>query len=352
MMNPKKHLTRLGSLRLILANGVVIALLLLLNACGKQPTATPIETPTNTPTPAPTLTPTPTLLAPLDGRGGGVIAFTSMETNDWQIYVMNADGSGKRNITINVRGGYEPTWSPDGTELVFQYNGLWIANIESGEIIQIPLSVEENNLPNEYLVKPSWSPNGEWIAFLNESGMFGDLYLIRPDGSDLIRLTNTDDVSRDGDLVWSPDGKQIAYSAKRDGNIEIYLLDVENAIQGNAASQTLTDTPAPVQNLVTSWSPDGSRLAFSSNRDGNMEIYLMTPEGNDIVRLTNNVTSDAEPRWSPDGKQIVFSSSRDGNVEIYVLNVEGAIQSGNDAIARRLTDHIGDDTGPVWSPRP
>lgn len=351
-MNPKKHLTRHGSLHLMLANGVTLALLLLLNACGKQTTATPIEMPTTTPTRAPTISPTPTLLAPLDGRGGGVIAFTSMETNDWQIYVMNADGSGKRNITINVRGGYEPTWSPDGAELVFQYNGLWIANIASGEIIQIPLSVEENNLPNEYLVKPSWSPSGEWIAFLNESGMFGDLYLIHPDGTSLIRLTNTDDISRDGDLVWSPDGKQIAYSANRDGNIDIYISDVENAIRGDAASRQLTDTPAPVQNLVTSWSPDGSMIAFSSNRDGNMEIYLMNPEGNDIVRLTDNVTSDAEPRWSPDDKQIVFSSNRDGNVEIYVLDVEEAIQSGNNAIARRLTDHPGDDTGPAWRPMP
>lgn len=351
-MNPKKHLTRPGSLHLMLANVVALALLLLLNACGKQTTATPIEMPTTTPTRAPTISPTPTLLAPMDGRSGGVIAFTSMETNDWQIYVMNADGSGKRNITINVRGGYEPTWSPDGAELVFQYNGLWIANIASGEINQIPLSVEENNLPNEYLVKPSWSPDGEWIAFLNESGMFGDLYLIHPDGTGLIRLTNTDDISRDGDLVWSPDGKQIAYSANRDGNIDIYISDVENAIRGNAASRQLTDTPAPVQNLVTSWSPDGSMIAFSSNRDGNMEIYLMNPEGNDIVRLTDNVTSDAEPRWSPDGKQIAFSSNRDGNVEIYVLDVEETIQSGNDTIARRLTDHPGDDTGPAWRPMP
>jgi TolB protein len=217
----------------------------------------------------------------------------------------------------------------------------------------MPLLVTDNDLPNEYIVKPSWSPTGEWIAFLNESGMFGDLYLIHPDGTGLVRLTDTGDLSRDGNLVWSPDGKQLAYSANPDGNIEIFVLDVEAALQGIAASQQISTTDIPVRNLVTSWSPDGSRLAFSSDRDGNTEIYLMDPDGSNIVRLTDHPLSDNEPDFSPDGSQIVFLSNReDREFEIYILKVAEAIQDPATATLSRLTDHKGDKAGPVWSPVP
>jgi Tol biopolymer transport system component len=334
---------------------VVLFMSILSTGCG-NPARTPTSTPSPTQTPPPTATSvptiTPTITPALTGSGGGVIAYVSLESNDWQIYVMNADGSGLRKVTIGVRGGYEPNWSLDGTKIIFQYGGLWIADIASGEISQIPLSVKGNNLPNEYLVKPAWSPNGEWIAFLNESGTRGDIYLIRPDGTDLRRLTDSNDISRDGNLVWSPDGKQLAYSAYSDGNIEIYIMDVESALQGATASRQLTDSPTRTWNLVTSWSSDGSRLAFSSDRDGNTEIYLMNLDGSNVVRLTNNPASDAQPAWSPDGKQIAFSSDRDGNVEIYVLDVEEALQSADDATVRRLTDRPGDDMGPVWKPEP
>jgi Tol biopolymer transport system component len=348
---PNRH----GFLHSLLISIGALVLLLLLNACNgglaAAPTRTPTTIPTNAPLHPPTVTPSPTSV-PLDGRGGGVIVFASWERNDWQLYRMNADGSGKKKITVDVKGGYEPAWSPDGTKIVFQYSGLWIADIISGEIAPIPFSVAENNLPNEYLVKPSWSPTGEWIAFLNESGYQGDIYLIRPDGTSLTRLTSTDDISRDGNLVWSPDGTQIAYSADRDGNIEIYLLNVENAIQGNAASQQLTNTSTSVRNLVTSWSPDGAWLAFSSDRDGNTEIYLMDPDGGNVVRLTNHPFSDFEPDFSPDGSQIAFSSNRDGDIEIYVLNVEEAIRDAATATVTRLTNHKGDEAGPVWGPVP
>ena len=342
----------------------LLTVLFLLSACiPVEPVETITVTPTNTLYPliptamsamiqTPAATYTPTLLPTLSGRGGGVIAYVSWERNDWQIYIMNADGSAKLKVTENVRGGYEPNWSPDGTKIVFQYNGLWIADIVSGEISRIPLSVASNNLPNEFLVKPAWSPDGDWIAFLNENGTRGDIYLITPDGVDLRRLTDSNDISRDGNLVWSSDGKQLAYSAYRDEKIEIYILDVEDALQGVVDVKLLTDSPPLTRNLVTSWSSDGTRLAFSSDRDGNTEIYIMNSEGRNVVRLTDNPAFDLQPAWSQDGIQIAFCSDRDGNVEIYVLNVEDALQNLDEANITRLTDNPSDDMGSVWKPVP
>jgi Tol biopolymer transport system component len=279
----------------------------------------------------------------------GRIAFASRESADWHIYVMNADGSDKRQVTSRFKGGYEPSWSPDGTKIVFQYNGLWVLDILTGERIKLPTEVE-----NTYVVKPSWSPTGEWIAFLNEDGYRGDLYLIRPDGTDQTRLTNTADISRDGDLVWSPDGSRIAFSAYRGGNLEIFVMNVDVILDGTEGSQLqqLTESPTGVRNLVTSWSPDGGKLAFSSDRDGNTEIYLMGQDGSNVVRLTNNTNYDGEPCWSPDGEQIVFSSDRDGDIEVYVLNVAEAIENAETATISRLTEHKGDEAGPVWGRLP
>jgi len=310
------------------------------------PTPTSTRPPTSTPAPSPSPAPIPSH----SGSGGGAIAFASREGSEWQVYVMNADGSEPTMATAGTRGGYEPGWSPDGTKIVFQYGGLQIVDLAAGGILRLPLAGKSDALPNEYLVKPAWSPDGEWIAFLNESGTQGDIYLVRPDGTDLRRLTESDDISRDGNLVWSPDGTKLAYSAVRSGGIEIHVLDVEGAPPGDAAGQRLTDSLPPVRNLVTSWSPDGTRLAFSSDRDGNAEIYLMDVDGSDVVRLTNDPASDTEADWSPDGRLIAFSSDREGNRDIYVLDVAEATQNADDASVGRLTDQPGDDVGPAWRP--
>jgi Tol biopolymer transport system component len=325
------------------------------------PSATWTPDPTNTPTLIPhTLTSVPTsteTLAPTatqpplpDSAKNWVIAYSSMENFEWQIYLIHADGNGKAKVTVDGGGGFEPNWSPDGKKIIFQQNGLKIVDLDSGETVRLPLKVQSDSLENEYLVKPSWSPDGKWIAFLNENGTEGDIYLVRPDGSGLKRLTASNDITRDGNLVWSPDGKLLAFSAQSKGNVEIFILDVQGALRGEAARQQLTDSRSFTRNLVTSWSPDGFRIAFSSDRDANAEVYMMNTDGTDVVRLTGDPASDMEPAWSPDGKLIAFTSNRDGESEIYFLEVVAAAVNPKDAPIWRLTRHKGDDVGPVWQP--
>jgi len=89
------------------------------------------------------------------------------------------------------------------------------------------------------------------------------------------------------------------------------------------------------------WSPDGKKIVFVSNRDDNLEIYVMNADGSNQVNLTNNYNNDFDPVWSPDGERIAFVSGRDRNNEIYVMNADGSEP-------RRLTDNTDDDVKPDW----
>ncbi|HEV2766012.1 MAG TPA: hypothetical protein VGV38_23710, partial [Pyrinomonadaceae bacterium] len=129
---------------------------------------------------------------------------------------------------------------------------------------------------------------------------------------------------------------RIAFTSDRDGNAEIYLMDADGS---NPVRLTFTD--APEDNAAIS--PDGRKIAFGSARDGNWEIYVMGVDGSNQVRLTNNTTDDAYPTWSPDGKQIAFQSWRDGNSEIYTMYADGYGQAN-------VTKHPAEDWDASWSP--
>jgi Tol biopolymer transport system component len=128
----------------------------------------------------------------------------------------------------------------------------------------------------------------------------------------------------------------IAFDSSRDGNHEIYTMT-----PGGTLPTRLTTNPAADVDPV--WSPDGTRIAFESDRDGNPEIYVMNADGTGPTRLTNNPASDTQPCWSPDGSRIVFTSLRDGNFEIYVMNADGTSQTN-------LSQNAASDGDPAWSP--
>src|SRR5437867_3067492 len=130
---------------------------------------------------------------------------------------------------------------------------------------------------------------------------------------------------------------KIAFTSQRDeGNDEIYVMNADGTAQTRLTNNTAND-------FNPSWSPDGAKIAFTSDKDFLFEIYVMNPDGTGQTRLTNNTADDDFPSWSPDGTKIAFMSNRDGNLEIYTMNANGTAQT-------RLTNNTANDFTPIWSP--
>ncbi len=152
--------------------------------------------------------------------------------------------------------------------------------------------------------------------------------------SSVTNLTNHS--ADDGGPAWSPDGTRIAFASDRDGNTEIYALNADGSGVTRLTNHSAFDGGA-------AWSPDGARIAFTSDRGGITDIYAMNADGSGVTNLTNHSAHDSHPTWSPDGTRIAFSSRRDGNAEIYAMNADG---SG----VTRLTSDSELDLHPAWSP--
>ena len=152
-----------------------------------------------------------------------------------------------------------------------------------------------------------------------------------------INLSNHPD--NDGFPSWSPDGTRIAFVSDRDGPNEVYVMGADGSNPINLSNHPAIDDHP-------SWSPDGTRIAFFSNRDGNAEIYVMGADGSNPVNLSNHPNTDSRPSWSPDGTQIAFFSNRDGNAEIYVMGADGSNQVNLSESPSRALNFA----APSWSP--
>lgn len=165
-----------------------------------------------------------------------------------------------------------------------------------------------------------------------------EIYVMNDDGTNPIRLTNN--TAEDENPVWSPDRSRIAFVSDRDGKKDIYVMNADGTNQINISNKPDSYEYDP------SWSPDGSRIVFESNRSGNHDIFVMDVDGSNLRQITTDPGYDGNPSWSPDGSLIAFESDRDndGNREIYVMNTDGTNQT-------KISDKSGyNDESPNWSP--
>ena len=279
------------------------------------------------------------------------IAFASDRDGNWEIYVMDVNGGNPRNLTNDPSDDRDPSWSPDGKRIVFFSNrdGHVIDGRPTSEIYVMDADGgNPQNLTNDRNDDrfPSWSPDGKRIAFVSDRDgppRYFDIYVMDADGGNLQRLTS--DPRDNRNPSWSPDGERIVFGARREGHFEtkfavtyeIYVMDADGGNQ-----QRLTENRK--NDWGPSWSPNGKRITFASDRKGdlvNIEIYVMDADGSNPQRLTENRVYDWQPSWSPDGERIAFVSERDGNSEIYVMDADG----GN---PQNLTNNPHSDIHPAW----
>ena len=267
----------------------------------------------------------------------GKIAFGSDRSGgEYDIYIMNPDGSGVTQLTTDPARDNQPSFSPDGSKILFYSNRdgttseIYVMN--SDGTAQTRLT---NSPGNDF--HPSFSPDATRIAFhSNRDGDF-EIFVMNADGSEPTQLTQNS--AFDTGPSYSPDGSRIVFTSNRDpggltGNYEIYIMNADGTGQTR-----LTDNPG--FDSGAEMSPDGTKILFYSDRDGDHDIYLMNPDGSAVTQLTNEPGRDADPAFSPDGSRIVFTANRDGQEEIYVMNSDGTGQT-------RLTNNLASDISAGW----
>ncbi|MCI0556448.1 MAG: DPP IV N-terminal domain-containing protein [Anaerolineae bacterium] len=281
-----------------------------------------LSTPTIFPTIIPSLFP-----SPISGDGSsssGKIVFTCFINQIDQICIMNADGSGRKQLTNFQATAFYASLSPDGGTIYFASRQSGTYEIYSMDINGNGLKRLTNNIGTLYA--PELSPDGERIIFTNNGN---GLWVMNADGSDPHALTFRDDI----DPTWSPDGSMIAFASLRSGQRQLYTANAN----GKKVNQ-VTD----LNNMGgrSTWSPDGTRLAFYRGPAGDRDIFIINIDGTGLERLTNG-GDNLGPTWSPNGEWIAFTSFRDGNNEIYMIRPDGTGLT-------RLTNSTTSDWQPRW----
>jgi len=262
--------------------------------------------------------------SPRFSPSGDKIAFTSSQDNDYarlNLYVMDADGGKLKLLDEDV--GSIISWSPDGRVVAYSkvgsYQGslvsdIYVVDADGGGRRQITFG--------ERAIHPDFSPDGTKIAFVREELGNKDIYVMNADGSSMRRLTHSEDFDQSYTPRWSRDGRRIAYSSfkllgrENEGKRDIFIMDADGGAPVKATSSVGDDR-------MVSWSPDGELLFYTSDENGIPNLYAALPVGGSpTLRLTDAVGAAWEPDVSPDGRKIVLSGYSSQGFNIYVMDID------------------------------
>ena len=265
------------------------------------------------------------------GGGRGQIAYVAERNGNFDIYVMNEDGSETR-LTTHFDDDFRPVWSPDGSQIA--YHSLR----DTWEIFTIrPDGTGEFNVSRHPADDsfPQWSPDSTQLAFHSNRNQKFDIFVVNADGTDLRQLTNTDE--DDFGPMWSPDGSEIVFHRRISGQRQIALMNADG-------SNVRIVTSVAGEAVFPQWSPDGTRIAFYSDKDDGWNLYTMNPDGSDMRRITVDDSPDYYVTWSENGEWLIYHSyiSND-NRDLFMTDVNG-LQT------IRLTDTTEQERMPNWRP--
>ena len=282
-----------------------------------------------------------------------MIAFLSDRSGDEEVYILFDDGQ-VRPLTDNRTRTVDLDWSPDGRTVAFASNlqggqifDIVIIDVETEEETNLTEGKFGSNMQ-----KPRWAPTGDPRILVESPALPGQgdhhwdigMMDLTEEPLKIVNITHAggEGIGQDVEGAWSPDGTMMVFQGERvgfpEGTLDIFIADMTTEIPGVNQTQITKD---PEADQRARWSPDGKKIVFESKRDGDWEIFVVDIDGKNLKQLTNNDATDRNAEWSKNG--IVFESKRDGNFEIYRMDPDGNNQVN-------LTNDPGLDGKPLWSP--
>lgn len=332
---------------------------------------------------------------PAFSPNGESIAFVSERNGAAGIFVMGATGESVRRLTER---GANPTWSPDGTEILFSTESITTNPLSrgavDGELFAVRTDTQQERLilTGADAVQPSWSPNGNRIAYWGLEAGTGqrDIWTIPAAGGEPVPVMQ--DLHTDWNPVWSPDGQYLYFVSDRAGGMNVWRVPIDEesgVVQGpleqittggssqhmhlafvgagdriayaerrssvniyktdfDPRSGTVAQNMVPVtgghlQIAEPDLSADGEWLAYRLSSPGE-HIIVSRADGSEVRQLTNDEFKNRAPRWSPAGNRLAFFSDRSGSYEVWLMNPDGSRQ---EQLSDTPNDYV---INPVWSP--
>jgi Tol biopolymer transport system component len=284
-------------------------------------------------------------LGAFPGKNGKIAFDSDRDGGDFDVWTMNPDGSNLVNLTAaSDANDLLSSWRADGRKLAFMSNRTTATNPEGDAEIFVmnangshQRQITVNDLDDEY---PAWSPDGRIVVARDLNPILGeadyDLVTMNGDGSNQQNLTNTPGVD-ESEPSWSPTGRSIAFISWRDGDGELYTMRAN----GSGIRQLTFDG---LGYEFPDWSPDGRLIAFHSGPPGEFDlydIYTIRANGRDQTRLTFGAGFDGFPAWSPNGRQLAFMT---GPLDdIFTMRADGSRRTNR-------TNNAAFDIAPDWQP--
>ncbi len=263
------------------------------------------------------------------------IAYIGERGTAREVFVMDYDGQGPRQLTADGFLNLMPRWSPDRRFLVFTTHRT--RTTQHIDMLEVATGKRWTLVALGGMnITPALSPDGHMLAFA--SNYEGDFELYRLDMKTKVveRLTS----NRAGDLSpsWSPTGRELVFVSDRGGGPQLFLVSADGS---NVRRLTFDGD----YNAAPVWSPRGDWIAYVCRRHQEYKLCIISPDGEKGMQVTTGVGLDDAPSWSPDGRHLTFSSTVDGQSHIYMVNANGKDRE-------RLTFEGANNSAPSWSPIP